>query len=425
MGAPPTVPDRLTAHLHAHESRLYGLAEDLLGIDTSNPPGATAAAVEHLDERLTAAGIETDRLGPKADRPNLLVRIPGRSDRTLLLNGHLDTVPYDRGRWTQDPLGAWVDDRLYGRGATDMKGAVAAMVHVLLAFAETDTRPPVGVSAAFVGDEETAGPAGLRALLDAEAIDAEACVIGEPTCEGDRHSVAVADKGSIWLTLEATGTAAHGSRPPFGVNAIERLLSAIDAIERELEDIRFDLDERVDRIVDDSVPFYAPRIGRDVASALFDRPTVNLGTIEGGQTVNRVPETARAELDIRLSPGVDTPAVLDRLRDVVEGQAGVTIEEAPWSIGTFEPIDAPIVEATATTASAVSGERIYRRSATGGGDAKLLRAAGVSTVEFAFATETAHAVDEYTTAPILQRNASVYLSLPYAYADAVAAEPSG
>jgi succinyl-diaminopimelate desuccinylase len=74
-------------------------------------------------------------------KPNLLARISGDSNQALCLNGHLDTVPFDEHEWQHDPLGERVDDRLYGRGATDMKGAVASMLLAVAAFAETDTTP--------------------------------------------------------------------------------------------------------------------------------------------------------------------------------------------------------------------------------------------------------------------------------------------
>ena len=86
-----------------------------------------------------------------------------------------------------------------------------------------------------------------------------------------------------------------------------------------------------------------------------------------------------------------------------------------WSVGTYEPLDSPLVEAVAETAAAVTGERIYRRSATGGGDAKKFRNAGIPTAEYAFGTDTVHAVDEYTTEEALARNAEVYARLPYVW----------
>jgi succinyl-diaminopimelate desuccinylase len=217
-------------YVRTHREELVALTLDLLAIDTSNPPGDTREIVSEIERFLDPLPVDVDRFAADPVKPNLLVRIPGESDHTLLYNGHLDTVPFDADAWSFDPLGEHVDDRVYGRGATDMKGAVASMLFAIQAFAATDADPPVDIQFVFVSDEEVGGDAGLPALLEGGQLEADACLIGEPTCEAGRHSVAVADRGSIWLTLEASGEGAHGSRPPLGVNAIDRLYGAVETM---------------------------------------------------------------------------------------------------------------------------------------------------------------------------------------------------
>jgi len=104
--------------------------------------------------------------------------------------------------------------------------------------------------------------------------------------------------------------------------------------------------------------------------------------------------------------------VLSAVRDCVADCEGITLADVSWSVGTAELVDSPLVEAVASTAETVTGEHVYRRSATGGGDAKKLRNAGIPTVEFALGTDTVHAVDEYTTVNALVGNATVYARLP-------------
>ena len=409
------IPDGLRSYLAENRASLVEHARELLAVDTQNPPGETAPLADTLEETFSSLGLDTDRVVADPAKPNLLATLPGGTDRTLLYNGHMDTVPYEGDAWTHDPLGERDGDRLYGRGATDMKGALAAMVFTARAFAETDTTPPVTLQFAFVSDEETGGDAGLPTVLARRDIDADGCVIGETTCEGGRHSVTVADRGSIWLTLSATGEAAHGSRAMLGENAIDRLYDAIGRIRAEFGSQRLDLDPALDAIVEESVEYYTPRLGEGAARALFAYPTVNLGTIEGGESVNSVPQSARARLDIRLAPAVDTERILGRIRSCVRDCAGIAIKDVSWSVGTYEPVDSPLVDAVSGTAEAVTGERIYRRSATGGGDAKTVRNAGIPTVEFGLGTDTAHAVDEYTTVDALAGNAAVYTRLPYRF----------
>ncbi|ACM58000.1 M20 family metallopeptidase [Halorubrum lacusprofundi] len=395
--------------------RIIDIATDLLAIDTQNPPGDVRPAIAYVEELLSTAGFDSERIATDPTKPNLIATVSGESDRTLLYNGHVDTVPFEREAWDRDPLGEHDGDRIYGRGATDMKGPLAAMLAAGEALATADRDPPVSVAFAVVSDEETGGDAGVDTLVERGALDRlapDGCVIGETTCSGGRHSVTVADRGSIWLTLRASGTAAHGSRPFLGDNAIDRLWEAVSLIRSRLSARDLRLDATLRPIVEESVAFYEPTLGASTARDLFEHPTVNLGTIEGGETVNTVPDSAMARLDVRLTAGVDTADVLADIRECLADFTAVFVADASWSLGSHEPIESPIVEAVTQTAGSVTGDRIYRRSATGGGDAKTFRHAGVPTVEFGFGTDTVHAVDEYTTVEALRRNAAVYARLP-------------
>jgi succinyl-diaminopimelate desuccinylase len=412
------VPTELRTHLRDRAATLPDRLLELLAVDTSNPPGETGELVDRIEAQFRSLGIDTERVVADPAKPNLLATVPGRSDRTLLYNSHVDTVPYDATRWDHDPLGERDGSRVYGRGAADMKGALAAMLAVADAYVETGTPPPVTLAFAVVSDEEVGGDAGLPAVLDGGDLDADWCLIGEPTCEDDRHSVTVADKGSLWLTLEAEGTAAHGSRPTLGTNAIDRLYEAVERIRREFGTRRFDLSPEIEAIVAESVEYYTPRMGEAAARDLFESPTINLGTIEGGESVNSVPAWAQARLDVRLTADVRTRDVLRRIRECAADCEGVHVDDVSWSVGTYEELDSPLVTAVTETATDVTGDRVYRRSATGGGDAKTLRNAGIPTVEFGLGPDTAHAVDEYTTVEALRENALVYASLPYRLADA-------
>jgi len=408
------------AHAEGLGDAVADLALELLGFDTQNPPGETRAVVEWLVDYLDDLGLETETHAVDPAKPNLLATVPGERDEVLCLCGHLDTVPFDASEWTRDPLGERDGDRIYGRGATDMKGAVASMLAAARAFVESGTEPPVTLQFAFVADEETGGGAGLGALLDAGLLDADACVIGEPTGEPSRPSVAVADRGSIWLTMAAEGRAAHGSRPMLGENAIDRLYAGVRTLRERFGSRPLDVDDAVAPVVEESVEYYTPSLGEDAARDLFSRPTINLGTIEGGEAINSVPAAARAEIDVRLAPGVDTGTVLAAIRACADDCEGVSLDDVSWSVGTYESADEPVVEAALAAAESVTGERVFRRSATGGGDAKKLRRAGVPTVEFALSTDTAHAVDEYTTLDVLADDARIYAELPYAFAERLA-----
>lgn len=395
--------------IEENDERLVATTLDLLGFDTQNPPGNTADIIGYIDRALSEAGLQTRRFGPP-ENPALIGWFSGRPPE-LLFNGHVDTVPFDRAAWTRDPLGERDGDTVYGRGATDMKGAVAAMIELVRAISETGISPSVPIGFLFNSDEETIGSEQLIETVEAFPTSPTTCVIGEMTGTTARPSVTVADKGSVWLTLSATGEAAHGSRPIMGRNAIDDLYTAIDALREELRAVEFDLHPDVTRILTESVAFYSPTVGEEAAWRLFERPTVNLGRFDGGQAINSVPTAATAEVDIRLTASVTPDPVVDRIRRFVSDRAGINIESIEFSQGTYEPPDGPLVETVSAASEAVTGERTLARSATGGGDAKPLRNHGLSAVEFALGTETAHAVDERMTRQALCQTAKIYAAV--------------
>jgi succinyl-diaminopimelate desuccinylase len=409
------LPDTVSEYLATNRSELIEITETLVGYDTQNPPGSTADIAEWIETTLRDVGLAVERIAVDPQKPNLLVTIPGTSERTLCFNGHLDTVPFDADAWSYSPLGERVDNRLYGRGTTDMKGPVAAMVQLALAYGRTDTDPPVTIQLALVSDEETGGDAGLRTLLESDRFGPDACVVGETTSRNGRYSVSVADRGNIWLTLEASGTAAHGSRPMIGDNAIDRLTDAIAHLRSEFGQRELSIDAAMDPIIEESVAFYEPVAGTEPTRVLYRYPTINLGVIEGGTAINTVPASACARVDIRLTAGVETRTALESIRNCLRGMKAIEITDLSWTRGTYEPLDSPLVEASASAAQRVVDEPVFRRSATGGGDAKTFRHEGIPTVEFGFGTQTAHGVDEYTTTDALVRNVTAYALLPYEY----------
>jgi succinyl-diaminopimelate desuccinylase len=417
----PALPAAVDEYLSDNRSELFEFTERLVGFETQNPPGGTVAVVDWLESTLADGGIDLDRIAVDPEKPNLLATLSGESDRTLCFNGHLDTVRFDESDWSYDPLGERVDDRIYGRGATDMKGAVAAMLQVTLAYDRTDTEPPVTLQFAFVSDEETGGDAGLTTLLETTAFDPDACVVGETTSRAGRYSVSVADRGNIWLTIEASGTAAHGSRPMIGENAIDRLTDAIEQIRTDFGQRELSIDAAMHDVIEESVGFYRPEAGAEATRRLYRYPTVNLGIIEGGTAINTVPASACARVDIRVTAGVDTGDPLGSIRECLGGMDGIELTDISWTRGTYEPLDSPLVEASASAAESVVDDRVFRRSATGGGDAKVLRHDGVPTVEFGFGTQTAHGTDEYTTTEALVRNVTAYALLPGKYRTRMAA----
>ncbi|MCH7811972.1 MAG: peptidase dimerization domain-containing protein, partial [Chloroflexi bacterium] len=124
-----------------------------------------------------------------------------------------------------------------------------------------------------------------------------------------------------------------GAVTPLG-RGVDALWDALETIRARLTDYRITVPVPVEPILEDSVDYYGESMNEDTARRLFDQPTVNLGTIEGGETVNSVPRFARAELDIRLPAGVDTEAVLEDVREWLHEDVSIT--DVSWSVGTYE-----------------------------------------------------------------------------------------
>jgi acetylornithine deacetylase/succinyl-diaminopimelate desuccinylase-like protein len=233
------------------------------------------------------AGLEVEFQKVLPGRSNVIARLlpPGKIRQTILLAPHLDTVGADESQF----IPRRKNGRLYGRGACDTKGSVAAMLTALCELANTKSRPgETEIIFAGLVDEENA-QAGSRALVaQASRLQLEgqpssrrdACatlaIVGEPT----RLQVVTAHKGSLWLELEARGKAAHGATPQLGQNAVHEMACIVDMLETD----------------------YAARL-RKHRHPLLGGATVNVGMISGGAQPNIVPDHCVITIDRRTLPG--------------------------------------------------------------------------------------------------------------------------
>ena len=216
----------LWRQFHKTRAELLALTRRLVAIPSENPPGDTRALVAVIAETLQSIdGVEIECPSAVPPIANLVARITGREPgRRLIFNGHLDTYPIgDRAQWSVDPLvGAVQDDRLYGRGVSDMKGGIACSMWAFMMMAQRRDDWSGELVLTLAGDEESMGSHGTQFLLETvphAAGDAMIC--------GDAGSPLIGrfgEKGMIWLELSAAGRAAHGAHVHLGDNAIENLL---------------------------------------------------------------------------------------------------------------------------------------------------------------------------------------------------------
>jgi len=278
-------------------AEVLALTQALLRFDTINPPGDESLCMAFLADLLRQQGftVHLQRFGQR--RFNLLARLTGsRSDRLpLAFTGHLDTVPLGNTPWRHNAFaGDMVDGRLYGRGASDMKAAIAAFI-VACRQQRQAIKTGGGVVLILTGGEET-GCDGARALISeaGEHLPAiGALIVGEPTA----NYPVIGHKGALWLRCETHGKTAHGAMPELGINAIYLAADAIGKI-RDFEP-------------------GAPH-------PLMKRPTLNVGTISGGLNINSVPDHSRFDVDIRTAPNLRHDDIRRRLAAVMGDSVTVT-----------------------------------------------------------------------------------------------------
>jgi succinyl-diaminopimelate desuccinylase len=281
------------------------LTRDLLHFDTINPPGQERDCAHMAGSLLKDWGFSVEYSEYEPGRTSVIARAGG-SDRKapLCMTGHLDVVPLGTRQWSKDPFAGEADgDKLYGRGSSDMKAGVAAMLIAASSFSGK-LNNTAGLVLVLTAAEEN-GCVGSRHLAALPKLmgKAGAIVVGEPTS----NYPMVGHKGSIKFYAEFKGVSAHGSMPQLGVNAIYKAAKAI----ARLEEFQFGVQ----------------------AHPIMGLPTMNVGTFEGGSGVNLVPDLARIGVDIRTVPGTNHSALLSRLNDLLsEGKIEIIADsEAVWT----------------------------------------------------------------------------------------------
>lgn len=364
------------------------LTRNLVAIDSRNPslvsdgPGEGACA-RALALTLERWGFRVELQETVANRPNVVARIGRPGGRTLLFNGHLDTVGVEgmvHAPWDAEVRAG----RIHGRGSSDMKAGVAAMCVAALRVADADLDGEVIVAA--VADEEYES-IGTRTLVDS-GIRADAAIVTEPT----RLAICPAHRGFAWLELIVHGRAAHGSRYDLGVDAIT--LAALALAE---------LDE------------YQRTVLANITHPLLGRPSLHASIVSGGLGLSTYPDRCRVQLERRTLPG---EAAVDFTREVEQACARVRARVPAFS-AELVPGFAQAPNEVAATHQVVrslaaslerTGERVSIEGLPCWTDAALLTAAGIPAICFGPGDiGLAHAAEEYVDVGEIER-AAVALS---------------
>jgi acetylornithine deacetylase/succinyl-diaminopimelate desuccinylase family protein len=365
---------------------LVRLLSDLLAIPSMNPMGRNrtgseygeAAAADYVARVLGALGADVERQDVAPGRPNVVGSFHTGAPATILLEAHLDTVPAD-GMHVEPLTPVVRDGRLYGRGACDTKGSLAAF---LFAVGEAVRRPATlryNIVFAAVADEEF-GFTGAREAV-ARGLHADLGIAGEPT----RLRIVRAHKGVTRWRIRADGRAAHSAYPERGTNAIYRMAPALVRLEQ-----------------------YGTMLQNGPAHEMLGTGSLSVGVIEGGQAVNIVPDRCHIDVDRRTLPGETTAEVLGAVRSLLGDLPGIRIEEPYLDVpGMDVPETAPVVGLLANAIREVTGDAVVE-TAPYATDAGIYNRHRIPTVVFGPGDiAQAHTADEYIDVIQLQQASEI------------------
>ena len=274
------------------------LAATLVRIPSCDPPGSEIAVARAVAAALDALGLPCllDEFAP--GRANVIARVAGRGEKpALVFSAHLDTTPTGDLPWSFDPFcGDVIDGRLRGRGASDMKSAVAAFVAATARLSRRPSPLAGDVILALTAGESSNCLGARHLVAQGFQKDIGAFLCGEPSS----LDVIVVEKAILWLEAEARGAIGHVSGAA-GLNAIELMADFIHA----LRGLRLD------------VP----------AHPLLSPPSIHVGRIAGGSAVNVTPDRCVAEIDVRFGPGVEPDAVLRQIERVLPAGVGLRVTD--------------------------------------------------------------------------------------------------
>jgi succinyl-diaminopimelate desuccinylase len=271
------------------------LTRKLLSFNTVNPPGNEEEIAKFVGAILAGEGFKIEYPVLESNRPHLIAEKGLSSVKSpIVLSGHFDTVPLGNKSWRVDPFaGKVIDGKIYGRGSSDMKGGLAAMILASIeAFSEVP--PEGGIRLIFSADEEY-GCRGISKLVRENRGLGNACaiVVGEPTA----NMPVTSHKGAIFLKAVTSGKTAHSSMPELGINAIYKAARSITRI----ADLDFEAEP----------------------DPLLGSSTISVGTINGGLNINSVPDRTEFTIDIRTTSKTVHSSVINKLRRLLGDETAI------------------------------------------------------------------------------------------------------
>jgi len=379
----------MNLHRFIRKKELVDLTIQLIQTPTENPPGNEKGAAQLLKPFLSKMGFRIKTVLSPKGRWNLLAEKRwGKGGRKLIFNGHLDVVPAGNpSQWTYPPFqGNLRRGKIYGRGSSDMKSGIASFLQALSTIERSKIPLHQGaVLLHLVSDEESHGHQGMGFLAQREQIQGDAALVGEPT---DLQPV-IAQKGALWLRILTLGKSAHGSKPHLGVNAIEKMTTLVKRLH--------------------SIPL-------EKEHPLLGRPTLSIGTIQGGTKINIVPDRCDIEVDRRLLPGEKKEEVLGEIKDVLDSLQSqdplfqYRMQEIDFAEPSEVDPDEEIVKIGAEAIRTVTGRKPMLRGFSGFTDSRFyVNACHIPTLIFGpGGVDQSHTTDESVEVDALVHAAHIY-----------------
>lgn len=366
---------------------------ELIAFDTTNLPGNELPCAQYLERVLRKGGFSTQVqiLEPHACRANVIAAIGNPDGKTLIYNGHIDVVPAGEG-WSSDPFTAVKrDGRIYGRGACDMKGGVAAMACAGLQLIDEGFPFENGqLILVFVCDEELHDMGIKHYIASPEFVKADYAVISEPSS----LEFCVAHRGVVRYNLDIKGVSCHAGVPQNGVNA---LLNAGHAV-LELEKLAKQVSQRKHEIL--------------------PPPTLTPTVIKGGEKDNIVPDLISIQIDRRMLPDETAESCMQEIVQVMdkikEDLPGFDYEIHPYvSVDAgYVPVDSELVKLCNKVYERTFDKKAVNRDFTGCNDQNFMVKAGIPTLVFGPGSlEQAHTVDEFVSEEELSSSVQYFKEL--------------
>ncbi len=304
--------------IDAYKNNIIRFTCDLIKIPSENPPGDMTEIAEFIRNHLEKYGLHCKQYEPEKGKINLICSIgKNRNESNLVFNGHMDVVPVgEREKWDFPPFSGEVKNGyILGRGASDMKGGLAGIISVMELLAELEVELNGTLTLTLVPDEETGGKFGTGWLMMRGIIKPDACIVAEPT---GLTFIDIGQRGALWIKITVRGFPTHGSLSPYkGENAILTACKVMNTLLRLIE-VEVKAPDDIIDIVEKSKLMVEALIEEKGIGRILSSPTVNVGTIRGGNKINVVPDKCEMEVDIRLPIGFSVKEAEEKLEELLK-----------------------------------------------------------------------------------------------------------